>query len=240
MYLRRMIQLVDGIRLQNSYPLICPTLLDIGNIAIVGARLDGIEKGAAYVFEKNNVTGNWTEVVKLTASYAESGDEFGFSVSVSGNIAIVGAYGHDSRKGAAYVFEKNEITGNWTEVDKLTDHDGAAGDVSGYSVSISGNTAIVGASAYYNDEQKVAAHVFEMDGSTRQWKQTAKLNATDGAASDYFGFSVSISGNVAVVGAHGGDDKGSFSDSAYVFERVDIAGDWNQTAKLTATGWCSE
>ena len=103
---------------------------------------------------------------------------------------------------------------------KLTASDGAANDYFGYSVSISsdGTTALIGA---YTDDDKGAdsgsAYVFKYNGTT--WTQQSKLTASDGATSDQFGYSVSISsdGTTALVGAFYDDDKGADSGSAYVF-----------------------
>ncbi|MDG2053633.1 MAG: hypothetical protein P8J86_02900, partial [Phycisphaerales bacterium] len=78
-----------------------------------------------------------------------------------------------------------------------------------------------------------SAYVFERDGAGN-WFEAAKLIASDGAEWDIFGESVSISGDDAVIGAGYDDDNGSFSGSAYVFER-DVAGSWNEVQKLTAS-----
>ncbi|MHC4698740.1 MAG: FG-GAP repeat protein, partial [Planctomycetota bacterium] len=98
-------------------------------------------------------TGQYTET-KLTASDAAALDMFGFSVSVSGDTAIAGAPNNDddgSDSGSAYIFQRDEGgTGNWGEVIKLTASDAAAEDQFGYAVSISGDTAIVG--AYVNTD----------------------------------------------------------------------------------------
>ena len=209
-----------------------------GDYAIVGAYLDddkGSNSGSAYVFER--IAGTWTQVAKLTASDGAAGDQFGISVSISGDYAIVGAYGDDdkgSASGSAYVFER--IAGTWTQAAKLTANDGAASDFFGYSVAISGSYAIIG--AYQDDDlggDSGSAYVFERIAGT--WTQVAKLTASDGAASDYFGYSVAISGSYAIVGAYLDDDNGSGSGSAYVFER--ISGTWTQVAKLTATDGAS-
>ena len=103
---------------------------------------------------------------------------------------------------------------------KLTASDGATNDWFGYSVSISsdGTTALIG--AYYDDDKGAnsgSAYVFKYNGTA--WIQQAKLTASDGAASDYFGNSVSISsdGTTALIGAYADDDKGADSGSAYVF-----------------------
>ena len=120
-----------------------------GNTAIVGAKYaDGrdLESGSAYVFKKDDSYGNWIQVDKLTASDGATNDQFGNSVSISGNTAIVGAYRDVDKgpySGSAYVYERDDSSGNWIEVDKLTASDGASFHYFGSSVSISGNTAIV-------------------------------------------------------------------------------------------------
>ena len=103
------------------------------------------------------------------------------------------------------------------EIAKLLASDGATSDSFGYSVSMSsdGNTAIVG--AHNDDSGRGSAYIYTRSGST--WSQQAKLTASDGAADDHFGISVSISsdGNTAIVGAYLDDDKGDNSGSAYIF-----------------------
>ena len=202
-----------------------------GEIAIVGAWNDddrGTDSGSAYIFEK--VGDVWTQVAKLLASDGAAGDKFGFSVSISGVTAIVGAHNDDDRgtdSGSAYVFEK---VGNvWTQVAKLVASDGAAGDIFGVGASISGGAAIVG--AWNDDGARGSAYVFEEAGNV--WTQVAKLLASDGVIDDYFGGSVSISGDAAIVGATGDDDRGVNSGSAYIFEKIDNV--WTQTAKLVAS-----
>ena len=172
------------------------------------------------------------EVDKLLASDGAEGDRFGIEVAISGDYAIVGAYGDDYngyRTGSAYVFERGG--GSWIQVAKLTAGDGAEGDYFGTAVAISGDYAIVGA---YNDDDNGSnsgsAYVFERGGGS--WAQVAKLTAGDGAEGDYFGIAVAISGDYAIVGAYSDDDNGSASGSAYVFERG--GGSWTQVAKLTA------
>jgi hypothetical protein len=102
------------------------------------------------------------------------------------------------------------------EQQQLTASDGAESDNFGWSVSISGDYAVVGA---YGDDDKGSAsgsaYVFVRSGTT--WTEQQKLTASDGASTDFFGHSVSISGDTAIVGADGNDDKGINSGSAYVF-----------------------
>ena len=205
-----------------------------GDTALVGAKRNddaGTQSGSAYVFVRSGTT--WTEQAKLTASDAAAFDEFGFSVSISGDTVVVAAFLDDdagSGSGSAYVFVRSGTT--WTQQAKLTASDGAAVDFFGESISISGDTALVGA---INDDDagsnSGSAYVFVRSGTT--WTQQAKLTASDAAASDQFGESVSISGDTAAVGAFRDDDAGSQSGSAYVFVRSGTT--WTQQAKLTAS-----
>jgi hypothetical protein len=121
--------------------------------------------------------------------------------------------------------------GNWSEIQKLLAADGEAGDFFGYSVSIYGDTVLVG--AFHDNDNGVAsgsAYVFIHTGST--WTQQAKLLPSDGVANDWFGVSVSLYGDTALVGAHGDDDNGDSAGSAYIFTRNGTT--WTQQAKLLA------
>ena len=151
-----------------------------------------------------------TSEIKLLPSDTASNDYFGYSVSISGNTAVVGAYGN-SGKGAAYILTRSGTS--WSQQAKLTASDGASGDTFGSSVSISGDTAVVG--AYLKNSQTGAAYVFTRSGTS--WSQQAKLTASDGASGDYFGSSVSISGNTAVVGVNG---KTFSAGAAYLYSYI--------------------
>ncbi len=112
------------------------------------------------------------------------------------------------------------VTPSTNEIQKLLASDAAAGDLFGFIVSISGDRAIVGAHRDDdNGSDSGSAYVFERD-AMGNWKEVDKLTASDAAADDLFGISVSISGDRAIVGALFHDDNGSDSGSAYVFERV--------------------
>ncbi|MBN2641846.1 MAG: hypothetical protein JXR78_09345 [Victivallales bacterium] len=193
-----------------------------GNLAIVGAYGNdtaGSDSGSAYVF--NVTTGSQT--VKLTASDATAGDEFGKSVAINGNIAIVGAPGKDDgglNSGAAYLFDAT--TGS--QIAKVTALDAAENDYFGQSVAIESNVAIVGA---HRKATVGAAYLFNITTGS----QLMKLTASDAAENDYFGYSVDIKNDIAVVGAMANDDGGSNSGSAYLF---DVA-TGNQLKKLIAS-----
>ena len=201
---------------------------------LAGAPTDddaGNCSGSAYVFIKP-ATG-WidvTEAAKLTASDAAADHEFGTSVSISGETAVVGAYLQDGvgmNTGAAYVFKMPE--GGWVNANenaRLTASDAATDDRLGESVSINGGNVIAGASD--DDDagsESGSAYIFQMPaGGWADMTESSKVTAPDGATADDFGIAVAISGDTAVVGAEFDDDAGSASGSAYVF-RTDRDGD---------------
>jgi YVTN family beta-propeller protein len=173
----------------------------------------------------------WPEQ-KVTAGDGAAQDNFGWSVALDGNTALIGApnatvNGHSSQ-GAAYVFSYSN--GNWSEVAKLTASDGASFDNFGYSVALSGTTAVISAwhATIKGNPLQGAAYVFTYaDG---QWSETAKLTANDGVAFDDFAWSVALSGDTAFICTpYTLNSKGA----AYVFGRTGST--WSQLQKLSAS-----
>ena len=203
------------------------------NFAIVGACGDndrGESAGATYIFHFDG--SNWSQSQKLTAFDGEPWDQFGQSVAISGDYAVIGAHGNSDNgplSGSAYIFYYNG--NNWLQYQKLIANDGSPWDNLGKSVAISANVAIV--SAYKDNdkgESSGSAYVFFNDGN--DWLFEQKLTASDGVASDFFGSSVSVYGDYAMVGAYGDDDNGILSGSAYIFSFN--GNSWSQTEKLAA------
>ena len=196
--------------------------------------------GTFVMFALLGLTPAWgaIQIDKLLAGDGAADDFFGYSVSLDGDRAMVGARLDDdngNNSGSAYLFERNPGTGAWTQVAKLTADDAAADDVFGYSISLGGDRALVG--AIVDDDtgnSSGSAYLFERNPGTGAWAQVAKLTADDGAAVDQFGYSVSLDGDRVLVVARLDDDNGSFSGSAYLFERNPGTGVWAQVAKLTA------
>ncbi|MCZ6835454.1 MAG: FG-GAP repeat protein [Planctomycetota bacterium] len=224
----------------------------VGNeVAIVGAHSDddnGSNSGSAYIFRFDGTT--WVEEAKLLASDGEADDIFGWSVSISGppgnEIAIVGAFLDDDNgfnSGSAYIYRFNGTA--WVEEAKLLASDGATIDTFGYTVAINGtlghDVAIVG--ARNDDESGIksgSAYIYRFNGGT--WVEEAKLFASDGAANDHFGWSVSIHGTseqeIVTIGAPGYDTIVTDSGSAYIFR---FNGEtWVEEAKLLASDGAME
>jgi Nidogen-like/FG-GAP repeat/Thrombospondin type 3 repeat len=204
-----------------------------GDTVVAGAPLAAVGPnpvpGAAYVFVKP--AAGWasgTETAKLTASDAGTvnSGQLGFSVAISGDAVVAGApnaaVGGHLQQGAAYVFVKPAA--GWasgTETAKLTASDGAATDLLGGSVAVSGDTVV--ASDPFNivgiNSQQGAVYVFVKPvAGWADMTQTAKLTASDGAANDELGLSVAVSGNTVVAAAPGAAVGGNAGQgAAYVF-----------------------
>ena len=198
-----------------------------GDCVVVGAPRDddaGDGAGAVYVFRRDG--GSWVREAKLTASDAANGDTFGYSVAISGNVIIVGAWLNSAGApgaGAAYVFRSDG--GAWNEEAKLVASDPSLGNNMGWSVAADGDRVVAGRLGY--DEG--AAYVFHFDGS--DWSEEAKVTASDGQRGDWFGAAVALRGDRLIVGAVHDGHAGSASGSAYVFQRDGSS--WSEVAKLT-------
>ncbi len=216
-----------------------------GDTAVIGARNDdnpGLGgSGSVFVFERNQGgADNWGFVKKVKASDAAEGDYFGMSVAVDGNTMLIGANANDDAglsSGAAYVFERNwGGAENWGEVKKLTASDAAAVDEFGRLLSMSGDTVLV--ASYRDDDngsESGSAYVFKRNfGGPDNWGEFQKLTASDGAAGDYFGASLGVSGENLIICASKNDDGDQDTGSAYFFASLGgEAGLWYELDTIT-------
>lgn len=199
-------------------------------LCVVGAPEEdgpGSNQGAAYVFDLD--TG--LQLFKLTPADAGDGDQFGYSVAVFGNRAIIGAWRAEEAgdlatvdKGAAYVFDLS--TG--TELARFAASDGESADYFGTAVAIYGNMALVG--AYREDgsgSEHGAAYLYEIDTTT----EVAKLTASDAGDNEFFGRSVALNDRAILVGAHRDSGAGSNRGAVYVFDFETL----EERFKLTAS-----
>ena len=217
-----------------------------GNTIVIGATAATINgngaQGAVYVFvEPPTGWTNMTETAKLIASDGEPESYFATGLAISGDTIVAGAPGISGypMPGKAYVFV--EPNGGWvdmTQTAELTPSDGFDIDNFGFSVSLSEDTAVVGAPSDGDGGSKPGrAYVFaEPTGGWTNMTQTAELTPSDGQIGYSFGLSVALSGATAVVGSPGHPEGGA----VYVF--VEPKGGWinmKQTAGLesgTSTG----
>ena len=194
-----------------------------GDTCLIGAYRTNSSTGSAYVF--TNDGGTWSLKQTLTATGGANGDYFGKCVAIDGDNCVIGAFGTNSYTGSAYVFTNDG--GTWSQAAELTATGGVSNEYFGQSVAIDGDTCVMG--AYGTNSSTGSAYVFTK--SSGSWSQVAELTATDGAASDSFGYSVALDGDTCLIGAAGAN---TLTGSAYVFIK-DGAG-WSQFQKLTAIG----
>jgi len=184
-----------------------------GDYIVIGAQAENGGEGCAYVFKRISDSSNdIVEIAKIQASNASSGSYFGGSVSISGNYIVVGAYLGDSisnNEGSAYLFKINSDT-NVTEIAKIQASDAQIDDRFGVSVAIDGDYIVIGAYAEdENGDDSGSTYVYKRNSDAiNDITQISKIKASDGQPGDYFGWSVSMSGDFIVVGAfESGDGK---------------------------------
>ncbi|MFN8440185.1 MAG: Ig-like domain-containing protein [Caldilineaceae bacterium] len=220
-----------------------------GDLLVVGAETDdvgaGIDQGSAYLFARNaGGVDNWGLLKQLIASDGTSSDNFGSAVAIDDEFVAIGApskaVGGAFSQGVVYLFQRNAGgADNWGEVKKLTASDGAASDQFGISLALNQATLAVGAygaDLNGNDAQGAAYLFARHHGRPDTWGEVRKVVAGDGAASDWFGWSVALAGDQLVVGAPFADVSSNFGQgAAYLFQRnLGGADQWAQVTKLLA------
>ena len=207
-----------------------------GYKVVIGAPYDnvfGAYSGSAYVYDLSS--GSLADIlaseIKLTPSDGAYNDRYGYAVTISGDIVVIGAYYDDdsaSESGSVYIYDLSHGTGSAADVRasqiKLTPSDGVTNGFFGETVSISGNTLIVGAHGD-DDRGTYSGSVYLYNLSNANISATQKkISASDGESVDCFGCSVDLSGNMLVVGAYGDDDRGSGAGAAYVYNLANGSG----------------
>jgi|GEM_PF-993147 len=193
-----------------------------GDRALISASRDddgGKDSGSAYVFDL--VNGSWLETDKLNAGPdAALGALFGKSLCLDNDTVLIGAYLEQANTGAVYVFEYDSQSNSWNRAQRLVADNRHAGDYFGASLAIDNNIIIIGANGTDNSgSQSGSAYVFQkFNGS---WQQTENIVASDGSANHKFGQAVSLSAELAVIGAPHADAHGKESGAAYIFD-IDI------------------
>lgn len=164
----------------------------------VGADRTDLYTGSAYVY--GLMADQWELQARLVPGDGEIGDQFGFAVAVGADEVVVGSPRHQTThndEGAAYVFARADNA--WDFADMLSAADGAAGDLFGLSIALSGDRLFIGA-PYSGPYKLGAAHAY--DRTENGWTWTAKLTAGSGHVEDEFG-TVALDADAAVIGAPG-------------------------------------
>ncbi|MEI7775763.1 MAG: FG-GAP repeat protein, partial [Verrucomicrobiota bacterium] len=205
-----------------------------GNTAIIGVPDDSTNnRGTVQVFVRTGST--WAKEARLVASDGGAFDYFGCAVAISGNTALVGAYFADTPSGqaagSAYVFTRTGTT--WSQQARLNAANGRTVDLAGFSVALSGTTALVGAPFDAQDNRSDAGRVYVFSGSGSAWSQQDSLTANDNADLAAFGNAIAFESNTAIIGAPADSTPASaFGGSAYVLVRNGSS--WSVQAKLAS------
>ncbi len=197
-----------------------------GNYLVVGAYRQNGFTGAAYIYCKTPA--GWVEKQTITAPDADALDSFGYTVSISGDILAIGStYDDDLGTNSGSVYTYKLVDDQWVLHTKLTAFNGHENMRYGISVSLCNNDLIVG--ARYSFGHKGAAYVYTLEDDS--WSLQGYLKASEGDPGDDFGYSVSISGNHAIIGAPRLTYEGGGYGKVYIFSRENNA--WSEQAIFT-------
>ncbi len=207
-----------------------------GARALVGASAEktcGPNSGAAYVFERDSTEGTWSQVARLTPKDCVIGDFFGRSLSISGNRAVIAASGSfpsRNASNAAYIFERDETTGVWSEVSKISHKSTIEEGSFAASVSLDGDRLLIATSGDpIRHEYSGAAYIYERNNAGN-WVRKARLTGSDSKAYGIFGGSGALDGDYAVVTAsmYYKEKPGSL----YIFERNPATDEWKEVKRI--------
>lgn len=192
---------------------------------VISAHREG--NGSAYVFTRDE-TGAWARETKLNATDGTLADQFGYSIAISSDTIVVGAWLDDdlgNASGSAYVFGRDGM-GNWSERVKLTAKNGAESDVFGHSLAVKGDILVIGKKIIDNGNFSGSASFFKRD-SGGSWIEEANLVAFDGWPDDRFATSIAIGDDAVLIGANANSNANAPAGSVYVFalENKDSDGD---------------
>lgn len=193
-----------------------------GDTVLIASPNKNLSRGQVYVYTRSGL--QWREQAKLTAMDPQTLDNFGSSLAIDGNTAVIGAPQKNKQRGNAYVFLRTGT--KWAQQAKLSASDGASGDYFGSAVGVKGDTAIVGIS----NPDKNTSYVYVRTGT--MWSEQAKLTPSDGKGGDHFGSAVALDVDTAVIGAPGRVIGTNTSPGkAYIFARTGTT--WSEQAKLS-------
>jgi hypothetical protein len=222
-----------------------------GDTILVGADGEdgaGTDRGAAYIFLKDEGgVDNWGEVIKLAASDPTDVSQFGFAVSLKGDLALVGSPREDGAgtdRGAAYLFSRDlGGAGAWGQLKRIVPNNPTDTSWFGNALAIEASLAVIGEA--WNDgagTNRGAAYVFGRDqGGLDNWGQVKALAASDLSDDDFFGYSVALNGSTAVVGAGWAGGGGTERGQAYVFSKDEGGADnWGEAQRLRASDGANE
>jgi hypothetical protein len=235
--IQKMIRGCDG----AEYGYFGNSLAAKGDWAAIGAYGVSSYSGAVYLYKHDG--NHWVFMQSLIASDGSAYNVFGYAVAISGTGHLVVGAHYDGDKGvdsgAVYLYTLSSTSNTWVDEQKIVASDGAAYERFGYAVAMSETGHLV-VGAPYDDVMGVstgAVYFYNLfDNTTNTWGNEQKIVASDGAAYDYFGYAVAMSGTGhLVVGAIYGEDKVSDSGAVYLFTHDSTSNTWGNEQKIVAS-----
>ncbi|MEQ9104821.1 MAG: choice-of-anchor B family protein [Rhodothermales bacterium] len=190
------------------------TALDVdGDLLLAGAPYENGNNGAIYTFSRQAGSGSgstWEQQARLEGTL--SGEAlFGFSVTLAGEGAVVGAQYSAGRAGVAYYFKRDASTGSWTLEQEFTGSGVVSGGRFGRSVSGGPTALAVGAPAFEGGRGRIFTYSYKP--SISRWVESQGLSMSGGSSTGYFGWHVALHGDRLMAG--------SFSNGRTQVYRVD-------------------
>ena len=180
--------------------------------------------------------GKWTELSVFTSSSLQKDDMFGYSVAMSGNVAVVSAPGRNNRTGSAFIFQRASEGEKWIEMQEITSSVASLGVFLGNLVSMDGNVIVIN-SPFLSDATRNdvgGAVVFELIDGT--WKETAYLVPSQAAMFSFCGSSgLVVDKDVIWIGCSGDSLLNQLEGVVYAFTRNSVTGQWEESLRLTAS-----
>jgi hypothetical protein len=211
-----------------------------GDWAAIGAIGVSTYTGAVYLYKYEG--NRWVFMQSLIANDGAAYDKFRWSVAMSGTGHLVVGAPYDGdmgdRSGAVYLYTLNSTSNTWGEEQKIVASDGAANDGFGSAVTMSGTGHLV-VGAYGDDDKgstSGAVYIYTLNSTSSTWGDEQKIVASNGAAGDYFGQTIAMSGTgQLVVGAFGDVDMGVDSGAVYLYTLNSTSNTWGDEQKIVAS-----
>jgi hypothetical protein len=199
-------------------------------------------EGVVYLYTLNSTSNTWGDEQKIVASDGAEDDNFGEAVAMSGTgHLVVGAPRDDDKgsySGSVYLYTLNSSSNTWGDEQKIVASDGASNDYFGEAVAMSGTGHLLVGAPFDDDKGDAsgAVYLYTLNSASNTWGDEQKIVASDGAAYDYFGRAVAMSGTGhLVVGAQGDDDKDSYSGAVYLYTLNSTSNIWGDEQKIVAS-----
>lgn len=212
--------------------------------AIVGAYADDdgaiVNSGSATIFKRNNITGAWESQGKILNPFPAAGDNFGVSVAISNDYAVIGANDDDegyTDNGTIMILKRNTVTGVWEIQTRFAGPASENGEGFGYRVGLSGDHLIVGVPLDDVSGKTDCGSfvIYKRNATTGFWENQGKFLDATLDNGEYTGRAVSISGDYAIIGIPGDTEKGYQSGAALIYARNTVTGVWERQAKIFNT-----